>query len=160
MKTSTIVRADARAGLLVSMLAFLILTLLLETVLASPVKLPGHRALPGAMTILLFAEVFTPVFLVGFALAVPAVLAAAGFADPVMILGWLVPALLLVLLGRTRLRQSVLYFLLVGLAFGLARYLLMLPGMHRTPEILRLGGHVAFGALGGLAAHGIRRTCR
>ena len=97
-----------------------ILAVLLDTVLDVPVRLPGHRAFPGALTILLFADSFVP-----------------------MVLG-----------SGKRLRRSAWVFCGVGASYGLARFFLLLGGLHHTPLQLRLGGHLAFGMVAGLAALG------
>ena len=158
MKLPAVVRPGAGVSSVTFMVLFALTTVLLEPALSLPLKLPGHMALPGALTLLLAADVLAPAFLVGFSLIVPALLVALGHAEPWTILSWVLPATLLASLGRERWRTTLLYLLAAGVIFGLTRYLFLLPGIHRTPEILRLSGHLLFGGLGGLVAYSITRV--
>jgi hypothetical protein len=133
-------------------LAFAVLTVLLETALHLPLKLPGHRAFPGAVALLLFAESFGPLLLVGFGLLVPGLLTFLGAGHPVLLAVWILPAGLLILAGSKRCRGSAWFHIAIGLSFGLLRYLSLLAHPHHAPEILRLGGHLLFGGLAGGAA--------
>ncbi len=129
------------------------MSFLLETAFAGAIRLPGHRALPGAFVLLLLADYLAPLLLVGFAGVTSVVLAATGFAESMTLIGvWLVTAGLIVLARRKEFGKTALCFLLMGILFGFLRSISNAPGFHRTPEILRLAGHLAFGATGGLAA--------
>ena len=157
------IRAGTRPHVAVILGAAVVLTVLLESVLNVPLKLPGHRALPGAFTILLFAAALRPMPLLLFAAAVPTIILLLGYRGPApwqLYVVWLVPAALVLLAGERRLRRSVIFFLVVGLLFGLLRYFSMAPGFHRAPEIIRVGGHVLFGLAGGLGAWAITRERR
>ncbi len=125
------------------------LTVLLEVAFKAPVRLPGHRVLPGALTLLLFAEALAPALLLTFAAAVPLALSLAGYAPGWAVAAWAVPALLLVWSGDRSFRRSLLWFATIGLLFGLARYLSLGGFFHKTPEPLRLAGHLGFGLFGG-----------
>jgi hypothetical protein len=156
-----------RTGVTVPQAAILLglvgMSILLETAFAGAIRLPGHRALPGAFVLLLLSDYLAPLFLLGFSAVTSVVLAATGFAESWTIIGvWVVTAgVLLFLLARRReFARSALCFLLVGVLFGVLRAVSNAPGFHKTPEILRLAGHVAFGATGGLAAWAAVRGSR
>ncbi len=133
----------------VVLLAALGLTILAEAVFKMPMRLPGHRVLPGALTLLLFAEALAPALLLTFAAAVPLVLTLAGYASGWAVVAWAVPALLVVWSGSRSFRRSLIWFATVGLLFGLARYLSLGGFFHKTPEPIRLAGHLGFGLFGG-----------
>jgi hypothetical protein len=149
--------APASARLIIVAMLIGLLTLALETVLSVPLKAPGHRALPGALALLLFAEAFAPVVLLGFAAAISTILIFAGGQPPLVLAVWGLSALGIAALGRSPIAHKVVYFLLGGLVFGLLRYLLLSSGMHHTPELIRVVGHLGFGALGGALALGLVR---
>jgi hypothetical protein len=130
-----------------------------ELVFDIPLKLPGHRALPGALALLVFAEAFAPLMIVLFAAIVSTSLLALGLGDggPLIAAVWIGAALALFAMMHTRLRDTPWRFLLGGLAFGLLRYLSVLPGFHHTPELARIAGHLGFGLLGGLVAFALSR---
>ena len=82
------------------MLAFFLFTVLMETVFHSPVKLPGHRALPGALALLMMAEVLTPMFFLIAAVLISTVLGLMGMhamSLPMQIITWAIPAALMTL---------------------------------------------------------------
>jgi len=139
--------------------AFLILTVLLETVFQSPLRLTGHRAFPGALTLLLFADTFGPALAVPFAIVIPLVLVLFGTSKPLMVVGWLAAAVFILAVGGWRVRKPLLYCLAAGLIFGLGRCFLS-GGGHHMFEAMRLAGHAFFGVLGGLAAWGIMKSRR
>jgi len=145
---------------MVLLVGFVGLAVAVETAFATPVRLPGHRALPGALVLLLAAEGLAPLLLLALAAMGPALLAALGYVSPLTVGVYLLPAMALVWWYRKPLMQGVAGFILVGLAFGLLRYLSVSFGFHHTPEFVRLGSHLAFGALGGVAAFGAVRFSR
>ncbi len=157
------IRAGTRSHVAVILGAAVVLTVLLESVLNVPLKLPGHRALPGAFTILLFAAALRPAPLLLFAAIVPALIVLLGYRGPApgqLYVVWLVPAALVVRAGERRLRRSVIFFIVVGVLFGLLRYFSMAPMFHRVPDFIRCGGHVLFGLAGGLGAWALTREGR
>lgn len=145
-------------GRIVLVAAFLILTVLLETVLKSPLRLTGHRAFPGALTLLLFADTFGPLYAVPFAIVVPLFLTLAGVSKPMMIASWALAALFILAVGGWRDRKPLLYCLAAGLVFGLGRCLMTGGGFHHMIEPVRMIGHSIFGMLGGFAAWGMMKT--
>jgi len=135
------------------MVLFIGLAIALETVMHSPFKLPGHRALPGVFALLLFAQAFPTAFILAFATAMPILFLLLGVAtSPYILMVWIVPALLLTAIQHERVRDSLLFFLGVGLLFGALRFLSLMGGFHKTPQLIRLGGHLFFGGIGSLAA--------
>ncbi|HEY3351979.1 MAG TPA: hypothetical protein VGQ83_01900 [Polyangia bacterium] len=150
-----LVRPRVQVHVVVLLLAAVGLAVALETVLKVPVRLPGHRALPGAFALLACAAAFRAVPLLLFATAVPAVIALLGYHGPsplALFAVWLLPAVAIVIAGEGRLRRSVVFFVAVGLLFGLLRLLATRHGLHHTPDLVRGAGHLAFGLLGGLGA--------
>ena len=143
--------------LVVAAILIALTVLAMETVLAVPLKLPGHRALPGAIALLVFAEAFAPLLVLGLAATISAVLVLGQAASPLIFAVWVVAALVVVALQRTRLAHTVFFFLAGGLVFGLLRYLAMAKGLHHTPDLIRLAGHLAFGGLGGAVSFGLVR---
>ena len=128
-----------------------------ETVLDVPMRLPGHRAFPGALALLMFTEAFTPLMLLGLAALVSSFLVMAGGADPLTVVLWVSAVVAILGLYRTRLAKTVFFFAIGGLVYGGLRYLILSHGFHHTPELVRLSGHLGFGALAGLISYG---TCR
>jgi hypothetical protein len=150
----TLVRTDtANLPLALVLICSVGLVVLMESAFAISVKLPGHRAFPGALALLVAAQTLAPLMLVAFAMAVAGSLMAMGLVELPMVAVWLVPALALAFFFRERTIRWVGFFILAGLAFGLARYLSLSFGFHKTPSFIRLGSHLAFGALGGLSAY-------
>ena len=145
----SLVRTRVNTTQWVVLFAALGLTVLLEAAFKLPMRLPGHRVLPGALTLLLFAEALAPALLLTFAAVVPLALSLAGFAPGWAVAAWAVPALLIVLSEDRSFRRSLLWFVAVGLLFGLARYLSLGGFFHKTPEPIRLAGHLGFGIFGG-----------
>jgi len=158
MKTAAFVNPRSSASLAATAIVLALLAIAMETVLDVPLKLPGHRALPGAMALLVFAEAFAPILLIAFAGVVSAALVLQGTASAPLVAVWIAAALGIAAMGRTRLAHGAAYFLLGGLLFGLLRCLSASFGWHHTPDLVRYGGHAAFGALGGLAAYGLSRV--
>lgn len=142
----------ARLGLLVAGVGFAGLTIALEAALHLPMRLPGHRALPGALALLLFAEVAPAWALALFASAVPLTLAALGHLTGATLVPWLTLGVCLLLLRDARFRHAGWFLLTCGLVFGALRYGALLALPHKTPGLVRLAGHLAFGGLGGLIA--------
>jgi hypothetical protein len=150
----TLVRTDtANLPIAAVLICAVGLVVLMESAFAISVKLPGHRAFPGALALLVAAQTLAPLMLVAFAMAVSGSLLAMGLIELPMVAVWLVPALALAFFFRERAIRWVGFFILAGLAFGLARYLSLSFGFHKTPSFIRLGSHLAFGALGGLSAY-------
>lgn len=148
---------DTSTQLIVAALVLGLFVILFEGAIHLPIRLPGHRAFPGALALLVAAEAFAPLLLAVFASVIPAYLVISGQYGPWTLLVWATTALLAWRLGKTAIAQKFVYFLLCGLAFGLFSYLSKFAGFHKTPELLRVGGHLAFGALGGIASFGISR---
>jgi hypothetical protein len=147
-------RANVRVSQLVIAGAAILLAVALETAFAGALRLPGHRALPGALVLLLLAETLAPVALFAVAAAVSSILVATGKVDPLAILVWTGMAGATILAYRKEIARSVVTFLALGLLFGLATWLAKSFGPHKTPEVMRAAGHCAFGAFGGLLAWG------
>ena len=133
--------------------AFVLLTLLIETVFKFPFRATGHRAFPGALTLIMFTDCFGPMLVLPFAAAVPIALYLFGFGKPLMIAAWMVPAVALAAFWRGKLRGSLIFCVVIGLLFGLARFLSLEIAAHHMPDMMRLAGHLLFGGLGGLAAY-------
>jgi len=129
----------------------------LELAFHLSLKLPGHRALPGAAALLLFAQLASPLAVVVFAAAVSACLALLPGGDPVLILPWLLLAVVWLLLQRGRARGGFWLLLGLGALFGLARAGMLWGGFHQTPQLVRLAGHIFFGGLGGALSFGAYR---
>lgn len=136
------------------------LAMVLEMAFASAIRLPGHRAFPGAFAILLLAEVLVPVTLVVLTIAASTALVMMGYASVPVIAAWAALAVVLVLVRRKEFARSMACFILMGLLFGLFRYLALSFGIHKTPEMIRLVGHLAFGGVGGLGAWVATRCTR
>ncbi|MBI5487951.1 MAG: hypothetical protein HY905_11515 [Deltaproteobacteria bacterium] len=151
-----------RATLSLATLAFGFggLSVLLDAVFQVSLRLPGHRALPGALALLAFAEVAAPVLLAAFAAAVPLVVVALGGGSPWLVMAWLVLAGVLIALRSARWRHAVWFLVLAGAAFGALRAGVLEPAPHHAPGVLRWGGHLGFGASGGLLAALLRRAHR
>ncbi len=148
---------NERAGIAKIALAvgFAIFTIALEDAFHLPVRAPGHRAFSGALALLVFAEAFTPVILIGFATVVSSILVIRGDAAPAHIIVWTATAVGIWLLDKSKTQRRILVFVAGGLLFGLLRYLSNSWGFHHTPEIIRLAGHLGFGCAGGLLSFGI-----
>lgn len=129
------------------------LAVLLEMAFTGSLRLPGHRAFPGAFAIILLGEAFAPAILVALAAVASATLVALGFADVPIIAAWSLLALVAGLVYRKELARSLICFVLLGLLFGLLRYAALSFGFHKTPELVRLAGHLGFGAVGGAGAY-------
>ncbi len=157
-KSIPLFRESSTMPLVVAAVALGLLAIAMETVLHVPMKLPGHRALPGALALLIFAQAFAPLMLLALAGAVSSILVLMGHGDPISIAVWMVAALAIWRLSGTKLERSVTLFLIGGLLFGLLRYLSMMKGFHHTPELIRLGGHLGFGGIGGLLSYGITQV--
>ncbi len=123
------------------------LAMVLESRLQLPLRLPGHRALPGALALVLLAGAAPRAALLGFA-GVVGVAVAVMAQSPLLALVWLAPATLLALGQDRSLHVRIAVAVVAGLAFGLVRYLALPDSLHHTPAVLRLAGHLAFGALG------------
>lgn len=129
------------------------LAVVLESQLKLPIRLPGHRAFPGALALVLLSGRAPRAMLLGFAAVVGVVIALVSQSSGLAIV-WLVPATLLALARPPSLTGRFAVAVGAGLAFGLLRYLALPGALHHTPEAVRLTGHLVFGALGAL---GVRR---
>jgi len=129
-----------------------VVTLLLETRWGLHLRFPGHRALPGAFALLVVAEAAPAWMLLAYSLAMPSLVIGLGRGEPVLIVPWLGIALLLVAMRNVRWRRSLAFLVLAGLAYGALRFGVLLFGPHKTPQLVRVGGHLLFGGLGGLLA--------
>ncbi len=125
------------------------LALLLESQLKLSLRLPGHRAFPAALALVLLARTVPRAALIGFAAVVGALIAAVS-ANPLLALVWLAPAVLLAGVQPRPLAGRAAVAVGAGLALGLLRYLALAGSLHHTPDAVRLAGHLAFGALGSL----------
>ena len=148
-----------RTALTVAVLAVLFagLTVLLEAVFHLPLKLPGHRALPGAVALVLFAEAPPPLLLLAFSAVVPLAVFALGGGPLWIVAPWLALAVLLVGLRDARWRKATWFLVVAGLLFGALRAGVLSIEVHHTPSVLRWAGHMGFGAAGGLLAALLRR---
>jgi len=153
-KSFTFTTTKTTTSLLIAAILFGVFAVCLELVFDVPLRLPGHRALPGALALLVFGEAFAPLLMVAFAAAVTIPLLVFGDHSPLTASAWIAAAVALFGLMRTRLANSPWRFAIGGLAFGLMRYLTVLPGFHHTPELARIAGHLGFGLFGGLVAFG------
>ena len=159
-RNSIVLGERSTTSLVVLAILFGVFTIGLETVFHVSVKLPGHRAFPGALAMLVFAEAFAPLMLIAFAGLVSTILVASGHAQLLAIGVWMITALAIFGVNRTKLAHSLFYFVLCGTVFGLLRYLSSSWGFHHTPEMIRVGGHMGFGALGGFLAFGVARLAQ
>lgn len=157
---SAVLTERATVPYAVLLVLFFGLTLALETSFIAPLKLTGHRAFPGAFMLLLAAEGLAPVMLVALAAVVPAVLAALGYMNPLGVAVYMITALGLAMWYRKQIFRGPAGFIIVGLGYGLLLYLSKSFGLHHTPELARLGGHMAFGAAAGLGAYAATRATR
>lgn len=131
---------------------FAMFAIALEAGLRVPLRLPGHRAFPGALAVILFAEVATPYLLLAFSVAIPAVLVVVTRSDPLMIVPWVILALILIGLKDIKYRRCAWLLILLGLLFGALRFGILMEGFHQTPQFIRCCGHLIFGGLGGASA--------
>lgn len=128
---------------------FALLAVGLESVFHQSVRLPGHRALPGALAMILVARATTPRAVVVFTLTVCGVLALLPASRVVAILPWLALLPLLLLSQRTRFANAAWMLVGLGATFGLLRVGMLWGAVHKTPGLIRVVGHLSFGALGG-----------
>lgn len=136
---------------------FVLLAVGLELVFQVSLRLPGHRALPGALALILFAQIATPLALTCMCAVVCSLLMLLPGGDPILAVPWLMLLPALWLSRTSRFRDALWMFLLLGMLFGLFRAGMLWAGFHKTPQIARLSGHLFFGALGGALAFGIYR---
>jgi len=132
----------------------ILLTVLLETILRGAVRLPGHRAFPGALAILLFAGMFRSWMLMAFAIAVPALLVLLGVGEAhggFVFVTWFSTAGAAAVAARKK-QPGALACLAVGALFGLLRWVSSSGVAHHTPTMVRFSGHLLFGLLGGAVA--------
>jgi hypothetical protein len=160
MRTTALIREHATTSMILLALLCAGLVITLEAVVHLPVKMPGHRALPGALALLVMAETFGPLMLLALAAAVPTTLVLLGHCHPWAIAVWLVCAVLLAWTGRAPSGRRLIPCVLFGLLFGLLRYLSLVRGWHHAPELVRAAGHLCFGAGGGLLAFAVLRLSR
>jgi hypothetical protein len=149
-----VTRTPLTAGKAVLLGGAVLLTVLLETIARGSVRLPGHRAFPGALAILLFAGMFRTWTLMAFALVVPDLLVLLGVGDAhggLLFVAWLATAGAAAAAARNK-QPGALSCLFVGALFGLLRWGSLLFGAHHTPQLVRFTGHVLFGLLAGAVA--------
>jgi hypothetical protein len=155
-------RADARRSfdlpLLTATVACFALAAILEAQVRSPMRLPGHRAFPGALVLVLGAGALRPRLLLPLGGAVGIAIGLLT-GTPLLAVAWLAPATLLALAGGGTSWRAVLTAVAVGVLFGGLRYLAH-PSPHRVPALVSLGGNLAFGTLGALVAAAIVATRR
>jgi len=157
LRTTAVVHEKSNASLIIAAILFGVFVIAMETVFKDAVRLPGHRAFPGALGLLIFAQAFAPMMLVIFAGSVSTFLVMAGYLNPWFIGVWMITAAVIWVASRTRLADTLGYFLLCGLIFGLMSFLVKMSGFHHTPQTFRAAGYIAFGALGGLTSFGVIR---
>lgn len=149
----------ARSVLMVIMaVVFGLFTIHLELVFQIPLKLTGHRALPGAFTLLVFAEAFVPLAVIGFAALVSTCLVTLQLGTWSLIWVWLLAATMIISMRRWRagrIERRILYHVFCGIGFGALLWLSKPAGLHHTPELIRAGGHMLFGCFGGVCAFGL-----
>lgn len=129
----------------------------LELVFHTSLRLPGHRALPGALALILFAESAAPLFLAAFVGAVSALLLLLPGGEPVLVMPWIILGGALLALRHNRFRHGLVMLVGLGLLYGLARAGVLWFGFHKTPQVVRLAGHLFFGGLGGLGAFALAK---
>ncbi len=142
-------RRSHEVPLLVAAVLSVGLAVLLESQLRVPVRLTGHRAFPGALALLLLAETAPGAALIGFAAAIGAGVALLA-GSPLLVVVWVVPAAILVVAQGRPWSRSAWFLVGMGVLFGALRALSIAP--HHAPQLVRLAGHLAFGALGALGA--------
>ena len=166
MRSSSLVNEQARTPTIAFALIFVALTVGLELAAYSPLRLPGHRALPGALALLLCAEAFVPWIVVAFSVAVPALLIATGTSHP---LGWVAyVGTAAAIVGAAHYRRArgtdapaaTWTWLVLGLLFGGLMWLSKGTIGHKTPDAARVAGHLVFGGAGGGLAFGLSRLAR
>jgi hypothetical protein len=159
MTQSTAATRPVGLPVVIVTILFAVLAVVLEAALRVQLRLPGHRALPGALVLLVVAYSMSPARLLVVAAGLGALTAAIAGA-PLLVGVWLVPAILLALGRGWPARARVASGLACGLVFGLLRCFSSPATLHHTPQLLRLGGHLAFGALGAAAALALLSTRR
>ena len=142
----------ATTSLVVAAAALTVLAVLLEMRWGLPVKMPGHRALPGALALIVVAEVAAPWLILAYSVVMPLAIVALGRGELVLLVPWIGLALLLVALKDARWRRHAWFMVVAGLTYGALRFGVLLLGPHKTPQIVRALGHLLFGGLGGLLA--------
>jgi hypothetical protein len=147
MDTARVASRPVTIPLIVIALLLAGLAVVVESQLKLGVKLPGHRAFPGALVLSALAFASPRTLYLGFALVVGVVIAALT-SNPFVLAAWALPALLLAFVQPTSTWARVAIAIAAGLAFGLLRWLTLPEGLHHTPALIRLGGHLGFGALG------------
>ena len=158
MKNTLIMDKESSLILAVIAVAFMFLAIGLETVLNVPLKLPGHRAFAGATALLLFAEALAPYLIVVLAGLISLFFVSVTGAEILIIPLWMVSAISIIAINKTKLAHSVVYFIFIGLIFGLLRYLFLSQGFHHTPDLIRIAGHLSFGCLGRMFSLAITRS--
>ena len=139
--------ARTRVALWIAFAAFLLLSLLLDSAVAVPLRVPGHRALPGALLLMVAMELFVPAAAVALALAtgVLVMLVAQGQNAGIWIpMGWGLTAMVATLAHRTRWRSTLAAAVMLGMLFGLLRSLGGAGGVQGW----RIAAHAMFGGLG------------
>lgn len=137
-----------------------LVTLLLEMRWGLHLKLPGHRALPGALALLVVAEAASPRLILVYAVVMSLAMIGLSGDPAVLLVPWLGLALVLVAAARARWRRQLWFTVVAGLAYGALRYGALSFAPHKTPEVVRALGHLLFGGLGGLIAALVVRTQR
>ncbi|MCC6522320.1 MAG: hypothetical protein IT373_06645, partial [Polyangiaceae bacterium] len=138
MSSSTRVTYGKRAivSLGVVAAALTVLAVLLEMSWGLPVKMPGHRALPGALALLVVAEVAAPWLILAYSVLTPLVIVWLDRGGLELLVPWVGLALLLVALKDARFRRRGWALVVAGLVYGALRYGVLL-GPHKTPQIVR-----------------------
>lgn len=146
--------AEARRSfdlpLLTATVACFALAAIVEAQVRSPVRLPGHRAFPGALVLVLAAGALRPRLLLPLAGAVGIAIGVLT-GTPLLAVAWLAPATLLAGAGRGSSWRAAAVAVAAGVLFGGLRYLAH-ASPHHLPQLVSLGGHLAFGTLGALVA--------
>jgi hypothetical protein len=132
-------------------LAAAALFVLAESELRLPIRGPGHRALFGALALGILAAGSPRLILAAFG-ALAGVAAAMISGNPLALLVWALPALLLVVARPNAELVKAVIIVAAGIALGFVRYFSTSGLPHHTPDIIRLAGHLGFGAAGGVLA--------
>ncbi len=157
--SATLARRPTTLLVVAAVIASLV-SLLLELKWGLHLKLPGHRALPGALALLVVAESASPAVILVYAVAMPLAMIGLRGGEPVLLVPWLGLGLVLVATRRARFRRQLWFLVVAGLGYGALRFGVLLLGPHKTPQLVRALGHLLFGGLGGLCAALVVRAHR
>lgn len=155
MKPGSLANARASDWLLAT--ACLLMSLGAELVSVQPLKLPGHRALPTVLALLVFGRLLPAPVALGYALLTPAIVAFAtpARANAAVGLLWLVAAAVAIAIGR-KWRTSLIPFVSFGAVFGVLRAATA-TGAH-VGALTQIWGNALFAMLGASSAYVVLRS--